>query len=174
LVVDRLKKVFEETQRRSLRAIEISEFSLTDAVESYFFNSQIVTRSDGRLVMVAPTESEENPKVRSVIADLAKSADDLIADVLFLNLRESMQNGGGPACLRTRVVLNEEEQNAVPQQLFFSEQLFDKLTSWVKRYYRESLSLSDFREPALLTEIQTALDSLTNVLGLGSIYSFQK
>ena len=174
LVVDRLKKVFEETQRRSLRAIEISEFSLTDAVESYFFNSQIVTRSDGRLVMVAPTESEENPKVSSVIADLAKSADDVIADVLFLNLRESMQNGGGPACLRTRVVLNEEEQNAVPQQLFFSEQLFDKLTSWVKRYYRDSLSLSDFREPALLTEIQISLDSLTQILGLGSIYSFQK
>jgi succinylarginine dihydrolase len=174
LVVDRLRKVFEETQHRSLRAIEINEFSLADAVESYFFNSQIVTRSDGRLVMVAPTESEENPKVHSVIADLAKSADPVLADVLFLNLRESMQNGGGPACLRTRVVLNEEEQSAVPPRLFFSEQLFAELTSWVKRYYRESLSLADFREPALPTEIQTALDRLTQILGLGSIYSFQK
>jgi succinylarginine dihydrolase len=174
LVVDRLKKVFEETQDRTLRAIEISEFSLTDAVESYFFNSQIVTRGDGRLVMVAPTESEENPRVRRVIGDLAKGAEAVLADVLFLNLRESMQNGGGPACLRTRVVLNEEEQRAVPPQLFFSEPLFDKLTSWVKRYYRESLSLSDFLEPALLTEIQAGLDSLTQILELGSIYSFQK
>lgn len=174
MVLGRLEKVFEEAQHRSLRAIEIKEFSLADAVESYFFNSQIVTRSDGRLVMVAPTESEENPRVRSVIADLVKGADAALADVLFLSLRESMQNGGGPACLRTRVVLNQEEQSAIPPGLFFSEQLFNELTSWVKRYYRESLSLSDFREPALLTEIQTALDKLTQILGLGSIYSFQK
>jgi succinylarginine dihydrolase len=173
-VVDRLKSAFEETQHRSLCAIEISEFSLADSVQSYFFNSQIVTRSDGRLVMVAPAESQENPKVSSVIADLRKGADAVIADAVFLNLRESMQNGGGPACLRTRVVLNEEEQSAVPPRLFFSEQIFDELTSWVKRYYRESLSLSDLRDPALLVEIQTALDNLTQILELGSIYSFQK
>ena len=173
-VVDRLTKAFEETQHRSLCAIEINEFSLVDSVQSYFFNSQIVTRSDGRLVIVAPVESEENEKVRAVIAGLVKGADAVIADVVFLNLRESMQNGGGPACLRTRVVLNEEEQSAVPSRLFFSEPLFDELTSWVKCHYRESLSLSDFRDPALLVEIETALDRLTQILELGPIYSFQK
>jgi succinylarginine dihydrolase len=173
-IIDRLKKVFEETQRRSLSAIQIDEFSLEDSVQSYFFNSQIVTRSDGRLVIVAPTESEENPKVRSVITDLVKGADAVFADVLFLNLRESMQNGGGPACLRNRVVLNEKEQSAVPPQLFFSGLLFNELTSWVKHCYRESLSLSDFRDPALLVEIQAALDKLTQILKLGSLYSFQK
>jgi succinylarginine dihydrolase len=173
-VVDRLKRVFEETQHRSLCAIEINEFSLADSVQSYFFNSQIVTRSDGRLIIVAPAESEENEKVRAIVASLVKGADAVIADVVFLNLRESMQNGGGPACLRTRVVLNEEEQNAVPSRLFYSEQLFDELIAWVKQHYRESLSLSDFRDPALLTEIQTALDKLTQILKLGPIYSFQK
>jgi succinylarginine dihydrolase len=85
-----------------------------------------------------------------------------------------MQNGGGPACLRTRVVLNQEEQDAIPPQLFFSGELFDELTYWVKHYYRDSLSLSDFRDPELLTEIQAALDKLTQILRLGSIYSFQK
>jgi succinylarginine dihydrolase len=173
-VVNRLRTVFEETQHRSLCAIEINEFSLTDAVQSYFFNSQIVTRSDGRMVIVAPVESEENEKVRPVVAGLVKGVDAVLADVVFLNLRESMQNGGGPACLRTRVVLNEEEQRAVSSRLFFSEQLFDELTAWVKHHYRESLSLSDFRDPALLVEIQTALDKLTQILDLGSIYSFQQ
>jgi succinylarginine dihydrolase len=171
-VIDQLKKVFEGTQHRSLRAIQIDEFSLADSVQSYFFNSQIVTRSDGRLVLVAPAESEQNPKVASVIADLVKGA--VFADVIFLDLRESMQNGGGPACLRTRVVLDEKEQGVVPPRLFFSELLFDELTSWVKQYYRESLSQSDFRDPGLLAEIQTALDKLTQILELGSIYSFQK
>jgi len=174
VVVERLRKLFEETQHRSLCAVEVSEFSLTEAVQSYFFNSQIVTRSDGRLVMIAPAESQENPKVRSVINALVNQADAVIADVVFLNLRESMQNGGGPACLRTRVVVNQEEQRAVPPSLFFSEELFSELASWVKRYYRESLSLSDFRDPSLLSEIQTALDKLTQILRLGSIYSFQK
>jgi succinylarginine dihydrolase len=173
-VVERLRKIFEETQHRSLCTVEISEFSLTDAVQSYFFNSQIVTRSDGRLVMVAPAESEENPKVQSVITTLVSHADAVIADVVFLDLRESMRNGGGPACLRTRVVLNQEEQAAVPPSLFFSEDRFNELASWVKRYYRESLSLSDFRDPQMLPEIQMALDKLTQILGLGSIYSFQK
>ena len=172
-VVDRLKRVFEETQHRSLCAIEINEFSLADSIQSYFFNSQIVTRSDGRLVIVAPADSEENEKVRAVVASLVKGADAVIADVVFLNLRESMQNGGGPACLRTRVLLNEEEQSTVPARLFYSEQLFDELTAWVKHHYRESLSLSDFRDPALLAEIQTALDKLTQILELGPIYSFQ-
>jgi succinylarginine dihydrolase len=173
-VIGRLKKVFEETQHLSLCAIQIDEFSLADSVQSYFFNSQIVTRSDGRLVLVAPAESEENPKVASVIADLVKGADAVFANVIFLDLRESMQNGGGPACLRTRVVLNEKEQSAVPPRLIFPELPLDELTSWVKHYYRESLSLSDFRDPALLAEIQTALDKLTQILELGSIYSFQK
>ena len=173
-VVDRLKKVFEETQHQSLCAIGINEFSLMDSVQSYFFNSQIVTRRDGRLVIVAPAESEENEKVRSLVASLVNGGDAVIADVVFLNLRESMHNGGGPACLRTRVVLNEEERSAVPPQLFFSEKLFDELTSWIKHYYRESLSLSDFRDPALLVEIETALDKLTQLLELGPIYSFQK
>ena len=173
-VVDRLKRVFEETQHQSLCAIEINEFSLADSIQSYFFNSQIVTRSDGRLVIVAPAESEENQKVHAVVASLVKGGDAVIADVVFLNLRESMQNGGGPACLRTRVVLNQQEQSAVPSRLFFSEQLFDELTYWVKRYYRESLSLSDFRDPELLVEIESALDKLTQILELGSIYSFQK
>jgi succinylarginine dihydrolase len=173
-VIDQLKRVFEASQHRSLCAIEINEFSLTDAVQSYFFNSQIVTRRDGRFIMVAPSESEENPKVRSVINSLVNSENAAIADVLFLNLRESMQNGGGPACLRTRVVLNQEEQSAVPPQLFFSEKLLDELTSWVKHHYRDSLTLADFRDPKLLTEIQTALDKLTQILRLGPIYSFQK
>ena len=112
--------------------------------------------------------------MRAIVASLVKGADPVIADVVFLNLRESMQNGGGPACLRTRVGLNEEEQNAVPSRLFYSEQLFDELTAWVKQHYRESLSLSDFRDPALLTEIQTGLDKLTQILNLGPIYPFQK
>jgi succinylarginine dihydrolase len=173
-VIDQLKRVFEATQHRGLCAIEIDEFSLADAVQSYFFNSQIVTRRDGRFVMVAPSESEQNPKVRSVINSLVNSEDAAIAEVMFLNLRESMRNGGGPACLRTRVVLNQDEQNAVPPQLFFSQKLFDELTSWVKHYYRDSLSLTDFCDPNLLTEIQIALDKLTQILRLGSIYSFQK
>jgi succinylarginine dihydrolase len=109
-----------------------------------------------------------------VIDKLISRPDSPLAEVLFFNLRESMQNGGGPACLRNRVVLNPEEEKAVPRRLFFGEELFQELKAWVERHYRESLSLSDFRDPKLTTEIRTALDELTQLLRLGSIYSFQQ
>jgi succinylarginine dihydrolase len=173
-VIDHLKKLFEQTQDAALRAIEISEFSLAEAVQSYFFNSQIVTLPDGRMVLVAPLESKQNPAVHSVIDKLISGPDSPLAEVIFFNLRESMQNGGGPACLRNRVVLNAEEEKAVPSRLFFDEDLFQELKAWVERHYRESLSLSDLRDPKLTAEIRMALDELTRLLGLGSIYSFQQ
>ncbi len=39
--------------------------------------------------------------------------DNPISAMQVLDLRESMANGGGPACLRLRVVLTEEERRAV-------------------------------------------------------------
>lgn len=173
-IINRLKQLFEKTQDDALHAIEISEFSLAEAVQSYFFNSQIVTLAEGRMMLVAPLESRQNPAVNSAIDRLVSRSDSPLADVIFFDLRESMQNGGGPACLRNRVVLNPEEQKAVPSRLFFNAELFEALKAWVERHYRESLSLSDFRDPKLIAEIQTGLDELTQLLRLGSIYSFQR
>jgi succinylarginine dihydrolase len=173
-LIERLSSAFAKTQGRELRAIEINQFSLSEAVASYFFNSQIVTASDGKMVLIAPEESRRIAPVHETIRHLLADPNCPIARVLFLDLRESMRNGGGPACLRNRIVLSSMERAAIPQGLFLSEQSFSELEHWADRHYRESLVMGDFLDPSFREEVEVALDELTQILGLGSIYAFQK
>lgn len=90
------------------------------------------------------------------------------------DLRESMSNGGGPACLRLRVVLTAEQQLAVNPAVMMNDTLFDTLNDWVDRYYRDRLTAADLADPQLLREGREALDTLTQLLQLGSVYPFQQ
>ena len=91
-----------------------------------------------------------------------------------VDLRQSMRNGGGPACLRLRVVLNEEELAAAHQKVLLDNALFEQLDRWVKKHYRDRLSEEDLSDPQLLVESRTALDELSRLLEFGSLYSFQR
>jgi succinylarginine dihydrolase len=173
-LIERLSSAFRKTQARELCAIKIDQFSLKEAVASYFFNSQIVTVTDGTMVLIAPEECRQIPAVYLTIQQLQADPRCPIARVLFLDLRESMKNGGGPACLRNRIVLNEKECAAVPPGVFLDRQSFADLENWADRHYRESVILSDFLDPQFRLEVATALDELTQILHLGSIYAFQK
>ncbi|MBV8062516.1 MAG: N-succinylarginine dihydrolase, partial [Nevskia sp.] len=86
----------------------------------------------------------------------------------------SMRNGGGPACLRLRVVLDPVQRQAVHPQVWMSDALYPRLVAWAGRHYRDRLMLADLADPALLQESRTALDELTGMLGLGSLYDFQR
>lgn len=147
--------------------------SLQDAVSTYLFNSQIVTDSEGTMRMIAPVECRENPEVLEILNEIVSSYENPIKDVTYINLHESMRNGGGPACLRLRVPLNENEFKAVLPSILYSERLHEKIEAWIKKHYRDRLSPHDLADPKLVQESQTALDELTKILNLGSIYSFQ-
>jgi succinylarginine dihydrolase len=148
-------------------------FSLADAVESYFYNSQIVTTNSGDVVLIAPEESRQNPAVANYIAELISDPTCCLQDVHFVDLRQSMQNGGGPACLRNRIILTEEEASRLRGRVILSDDLWLQLNRWVDRHYRETLEFAELIDPTLVVETQTALDELTQILELGSIYSFQ-
>lgn len=148
--------------------------SLAEAVSSYLFNSQLVTASDGRTWLVAPAESEREPAVRAAIAAMVDDPEVPIAGVRFLDLRESMRNGGGPACLRLRVPLRDEEWERVAPGCRYSPSQHARLEAWVRRHYRETLDPSELADPQLLRESLAALDELTGILGVGSIYEFQR
>ena len=94
-------------------------------------------------------------------------------EVNVFDLKQSMQNGGGPACLRLRVALNETELAAVNPGVIMTAPLYDTLTQWVDKHYRDSLRETDLADPQLLLECRTALDELTQILKLGSVYPFQ-
>ena len=90
-----------------------------------------------------------------------------------VDLSQSMRNGGGPACLRLRVVLNERELAAVHPGVFLTERLYKKLKDWIQRHYRDRLLPNDLADPQLLYEGRQALDELTTILELGPLYTFQ-
>ncbi|HMI89522.1 MAG TPA: N-succinylarginine dihydrolase [Polyangiaceae bacterium] len=149
------------------------EFPLADAVTSYAFNSALVTLDNGAIMILAPEESRENPRARAFLERVLES-NNPVKRVEYFNLRQSMHNGGGPACLRLRVQLSEAEVSALGARMIFSAVLDDELVGWVKRHYRDRLLPGDLRDPKLARESFTALDELTGILQLGSVYDFQK
>ena len=173
-VYDQLRAQLTKTGAQ-LNVIEVPDarVSVGDAVTSYLFNSQLLARADGGDVLVVPQECRENPRVSLYLDDLLASGGP-IGEVLVFDLRESMKNGGGPACLRLRVVLNEAERQAVNPGVWIDDALFARLDAWIGKHYRDRLAPSDLADPSLLLESRTALDELTQILGLGSLYDFQR
>jgi succinylarginine dihydrolase len=140
------------------------EIPLEDAVSSYLFNSQLVTLPDQSTALIAPLESQENPRTRAFIQKLKETK--IIAQTHFVDLKQSMQNGGGPACLRLRVVLTDEQLKAMHQGVLFTNELHARLKTWIERHYRDELHPEDLADPHLLEESRAALQELAQILGL--------
>lgn len=153
--------------------VPTARVSVDDAVATYLFNSQLLSKPDGSMMLVLPKESQEHSGVWSYLNDVL-AQDNPINELKVFDLRESMANGGGPACLRLRVVLNEQELKAVNPAVLMNDSLFDTLNTWVDKYYRDRLIQADLADPQLLREGREALDTLTQILGLGSVYPFQQ
>jgi len=147
--------------------------SLADAIGSYLFNSQLLSLPDGTMALILPRESEENDRVRTFLNGVVQ-AENPIAQILYKDVRESMRNGGGPACLRLRVVLSEAERAAVNPHFLLNDEKISGLEDWVRTHYRDRLAPDDLRDPAFVVECHTALDALTQQLGMGIFYPFQK
>ncbi|MDG9882616.1 N-succinylarginine dihydrolase [Pseudomonas sp. GD04058] len=158
----------------SFKAICVPRAQVTveDAVRSYLFNSQLLSRDDGSMLLVVPEECRNNERVWAYLNSLTRQGG-AISEVRVFDLKQSMQNGGGPACLRLRVALNETELAAVNPGVIMTAPLYDTLTQWVDRHYRDRLVENDLADPQLLVECRTALDELTHILKLGSVYPFQ-
>jgi len=156
-----------------LAAVKVSadQVPLADAVASYLFNSQLLNTPDGMMLAV-PGECREIASVSRYLDELVGSGGPITSVEVF-DVKQSMRNGGGPACLRLRVVLSDDELNAMHPGVLMDDALYERLTTWVESHYRNELSQDDLGDPMLLQEVRKALDELTGILGLGSIYDFQ-
>ena len=141
-------------------------------MQSYLFNSQLLTRTDGGMLLLVPEECRSNERVWAYLQKLL-AQNTPIRDVLVMDLRESMRNGGGPACLRLRVELTAQELAAINPASLMNDALYLRLTAWVEKHYRNQLGEADLGDPVLLDESRAALDELTQILALGSVYPFQ-
>lgn len=165
-----------------LICVPASQVSLEDIVKSYLFNSQLVSlpkksgqkSGNPKTALIMPEECLSTPSVARYVEQLLSERKTSISEVHYFDLKQSMRNGGGPACLRLRVVLSEKEIKALGSRVILDEKLYGDLVGWVKKHYRDQLSVDDFKDPSLMMESRSALDHLTQIMKLGSIYPFQK
>ena len=170
--LDEIRRKLPGTELHFIK-VPTADVPVLDAVKSYLFNTQIVTLRPGHMAIIAPSECADTPSVKAYL-DKLLTLNTPIREVHFMDVKQSMRNGGGPACLRLRVAMTAAEQAATNPACLMNEALFGRLNQWVDRHYRDSLSLNDLRDPALLLESRTALDELTQILQLGSVYPFQR
>ncbi len=155
--------------------VSAADLPLADAISSYLFNSMLIrVPGQDRLTLICPTETRDNPRSHAVAQSLAAS-NGPIGHVEYVDVRQSMRNGGGPACLRLRVVLTEAELAATNTAMRLTDALHARLSDWGRRWYRDSLTARDLADPSLLDETRGALDELTQILNLGGgFYPFQR
>ena len=150
--------------------VQQEELSLEEAAECYLFNSQLLTLpgTDPGMLLLAPTDCRDHPRAERVISRLVGETNP-ITSVEFIDVRQSMRNGGGPACLRLRVVLTEDELAHMHQGVLLTETLYQRLVEWVTTHYREELSVADLADCALGEEAAAAAIELEDILQLDSM-----
>ena len=172
---DEVKREIGSKTGSQLHLIEVAatDISLLDSVSTYLFNSQLVTLPTGKMALIVPQECKDSMPVWAYLQKLVEDYD-VLERIEVVDLRQSMENGGGPACLRLRIVLTDDEIRSINRSTLFDNDLFERLSAWVDQHYRDQLHEADLSDPLLLEESRAALDELTQLLDLGSIYSFQR
>jgi succinylarginine dihydrolase len=150
-----------------------AELPPESAVGAYPFNSQVLSLEGGTMAIVAPEDSREDEHARAFLERVVAAGGPVKA-VHYIDVRQSMHNGGGPACLRLRVPLEDDEIGALAGNVLLDDALYDALVSWVDRHYRDKLTPHDLADPALAREGFAALDELTRLLKLGDVFDFQR
>lgn len=149
-----------------LQIVEVpqAEVPIEDAISSYLFNSQLLSwPGEDRLVLVAPLETQETESTRAFCENMVRG-NGPIGRVEYVDVRQSMRNGGGPACLRLRVVMTEAQLAAANPAFLIDEAKIDALGEWVRQHYRDDLVAAEFSNPAFAMEIRNAHLALTELI----------
>jgi succinylarginine dihydrolase len=170
-----LQRQLESKAGPDLHLIEVAaaDITLEDSVASYLFNRQLVSLPTGKMALIVPQECRDSLPIWAYLQQLVADHD-IFETVEVVDVRQSMKNGGGPACLRLRIVLDDDEIRSMNRAALFDDDLFRQLNAWVDRHYRDQLCEADLGDPLLLEESRAALDELTQLFELGSVYSFQR
>ena len=161
------KARFYDQLRATLPALQIIEVpaaavSLADAIQSYLFNAQLVTLPDGGMALILPAEAKGVASVWSWLEKLV-AGNGPIRELITVNVRQSMANGGGPACLRLRVVADPAN---VDPRFLVNEARLDEIASIVERYWPERIVPADLADTRLIAQIEQSWLMLVDHLQL--------
>ena len=164
-VLKSIEQRYEQLHNRKLARMEVrqSDLSIDDAITTYLFNSQIVSPShDDPPVIICPSQVEEKPAAKEIVDQWCEAK--LFSDAQFVDLRQSMAGGGGPACLRLRVPLTEIELQLMPTQSRWTRDLHEELRSTIEKHYPDSLRFADLSNIDFVSKAVEAQRRVANQL----------
>jgi succinylarginine dihydrolase len=148
--------------RAAMPEVAASVVSLGDAISSYLFNAQLVTLPEGGMALVLPDEARDNPRVWRWLEELVAS-NGPIRRLVPVDVRQSMANGGGPACLRLRVVADPAH---VDPRFLVDLPTLDRIAAVIAAHWPEAIAPADLASPALWERLVAARRALFDELGL--------
>jgi succinylarginine dihydrolase len=157
---------FYDDLRRLLPEVEIVEVpasavSLAEAVSSYLFNAQLAS-TDGGMALVLPGEVSDSVTVRRWLEAMI-AGNGPIRRLSIVDVRESMANGGGPACLRLRVVA---DPRTIDPRFLVDDAALDRIGSVIDAHWPETIDPAAIGDPALIVTIERARAELLRALDM--------
>lgn len=142
--------------------VPASAVSLADAIKSYLFNAQLVTLPSGGQALVLPSEAQEVPAVWTYLEQMV-AGNGPIRQLVPVNVRQSMANGGGPACLRLRVVADPA---TIDPRFTATHERLDRIETVVARHWPERIAPAELADPALVVTVREARIALLDAMEL--------
>lgn len=142
--------------------VPAAEVSLAEAISSYLFNAQLVTLPGGETGLILPTEARDTPSVWSWLQRHV-AGNGPIRHLEVVDVRQSMANGGGPACLRLRVVADVA---TVDPRFLVDPAKLDRIAAVIDAHWPEAIAQDEIGDPALIARIATARTALLDLLGI--------
>ena len=158
-------QIRERLPEAEIVIVPASAVSLAEAVQSYLFNAQLVSLPDTTMALIIPLEAWDAPNVRRWL-DAMLASNGPIRQVIPVDVRQSMANGGGPACLRLRVVADSA---TVDPRFLLSEPRADAIAAIITRHWPEQIDPGDLRNPALANDVTAARFALLQQLDLADL-----
>jgi succinylarginine dihydrolase len=142
--------------------VPADRISLADAIQSYLFNAQLVTLPDGGMALILPSESQANGRVWGWLTEMV-AGNGPIRKLVPVDVRQSMANGGGPACLRLRVVADPA---TVDPRFMADEPKLDKIANVIATHWPETIAPDQLGDADLVTRVQNARAALLKACDL--------
>jgi succinylarginine dihydrolase len=158
---------FLEARVAGFEYVEVpaSEVPLSDAIRSYLFNAQLVSGPDGEATLVVPTEVLETPSVHSWLERHVRG-NGPIRNFDVVDVRQSMANGGGPACLRLRVVADPQD---IDPRFMVDEMKLEAISNLIERYWPEEIANDELQRAGLIVDVEKARSALLESLSLAEL-----
>lgn len=155
----------EKLQAKGICCVPIlaNELSINEALDTYFFNSEFITSDNGELILILSEACRNHSAVQRQLEKIQASYGKPMRTE-YVDLSDSIRNGGGPACLRLRMLLNQQQLDAIDSRYLLTREKLDELSELVGRHYRQSLRYTDILQPDYLTGLSPTYAAIEEAL----------